>query len=136
MLWTSHERSMRSVRLCWALLVALLATAAGDVAPATLPHYFWQQVSLGGEHTCGIKSTPELHASGRGELLCWGSNDAGQTEVPEVRSIEADSTPLWSTETLETLPEAPPHRLLRRPVPLLSRPAPSHSPKLTRVECL
>ena len=34
----------------------------------------WQMVSGGGEHTCGITATGDLH--------CWGNNESNQTAVP------------------------------------------------------
>jgi len=41
--------------------------------PQSAPGSF-TQVSVGGEHVCAIKST--------GELQCWGSNSAGQLNIP------------------------------------------------------
>src|SRR5215208_5399506 len=74
------------VRLCLASLVGLLAACA---EPTTSVRRFaildeigtsdWQTVTVGGEHTCAIKTT--------GAAYCWGSNQYGQLALARLDTM-------------------------------------------------
>ena len=54
-------------------LLGLAATDAGAQAPPENGSSDWRQVSVGGAHSCGIRTS--------GRLYCWGSNFKGQVGI-------------------------------------------------------
>jgi hypothetical protein len=67
---------------------------------------YWTEVQVGIEHTCGLREYVTLSNAVIRELLCWGGNSYGQTDVPVGNiTVQACSTEFSTT----------PQHILERP---------------------
>jgi len=43
---------------------------------------YWADIQVGSEHSCGVREFLTAQSASVREMLCWGGNSHGQTNVP------------------------------------------------------